>query len=469
MEFDGLTIKGASDKSHNFDKSKVENKANVSENLGGQNVENSEGADSFTVDHVNFDKSKTDGFSSQKILNVNDYNSLDSDVGMYFLDSVRNIKASYNDNLVYGLYNNANDDFGRRLNDFFIDHSGVGLKEKSYFFHMLAVMVDAGIPVLAAVKSLAGRSRNKRFQRVLNTVAYVSEKGSSFSDSMSRFGDVFDESEIGIVKSGEATGRLHKMLFKLSSQLDARHELYMKLWGAAIYPIAVFTVLILVAVGMLIWVFPTLLGILQEGGMGGNLPLPTKILIAIQNAVVNYWWLIIASLVAAFSVFKVYITSDYGSVRWDYIKLKIPVIGTLLKKVYVLRFVSLLGILIDAGVPVIKALKITANSIPNRLYRLKVKEVMMHVKIGKKISESLRDTEFLFPADVVQMLSVGESSANLAKVSEKISDQYQREINNSVKKLMAVFEPVMIVFVGLSVALLAMAIMSPIFNLTTAI
>ncbi len=127
----------------------------------------------------------------------------------------------------------------------------------------------------------------------------------------------------------------------------------------------------------------------------------------------------------------------------------------------------MLGILIDAGLPVIKTLRITGNSLTNRIYKLKAQEVINRVRVGDKISASLRDSEVIFPPEVVEMLAVGEESANIAKVSGKIADQYQREIDNTLKKLTSVFEPVMILFVGLFVALLAMAIMAPIFNLSS--
>lgn len=386
--------------------------------------------------------------------------------GESFLEKINKYKISQEEKVVYGVYDNRGKGIFVRLNDFLIDRSKVSLKDKSYFFHMLAVMVDAGIPVVGAVKSLASRAENKRFRRVLNTIAYNLEHGSNLADSMSRFEDVFDEAEVGIVKSGEATGQLHLMLFKLSDQLDKKHDLSMKLFGAAFYPIMVFGVLLLVAVGMLVWVFPTLLGLLQESGIsGGDLPLATRILIALQTGVVDYWWVIALVIFGGYGLFTVYARSGYGAMKWDYTKLKIPVVGELLRRVYVLRFVGNLGLLIESGLPVIRSLKITGESLKNRLYKVKTQEIINHVKIGGKISASMRNSEFLFPAEIVEMLAVGEASASLGKVSEKVAIQYQKEIDNSLKKMSSVFEPVMILVVGLFVALLAMAIMAPIFNL----
>lgn len=394
----------------------------------------------------------------------------DTSVGGDLLEKVKKFNEIQGEKVIYGVYDNSGKGLLTKMNDFLIDHSKVTLRDKSYFFHMLAVMVDAGIPVVQAVKSLASRSKNLKFSRVLETVTYNCEHGSNLSDAMSRFEDIFDESELGIVRSGEATGRLGDMLFKLSKQLDKKHELNMKLWGAAVYPIAVFSVLILVAVGMLVWIFPTLLSLLtSSGATEASLPLATRVLITLQSGLVNYWWLILLVLFGGYAVSSVYVHSDYGAVRFDYFKIKVPIVGRLVRKVYVLRFISLLGILIEAGLPVIAALKITGNSLANRVYKLKVQEIINIVKTGGKISESLRDSEYLFPAEVAQMVSVGETSASLGKISEKIADQYDREIDNTLKQVMSVFEPVMILVVGLFVALLALAIMAPIFNLGSVI
>lgn len=391
-------------------------------------------------------------------------------IGSELLAKIKKVKPNAQEQVVYGVYNNADKGVFTKINDFLIDHAKVDLKDKSYFFHMLAVMVDSGIPVVGAVKSLASRSKNLRFRRVLNTIAYNCEHGSTLSDAMSRFEDVFDESELGIVKSGEATGKLHNMLFKLSDQLDKRHDLYLKLWGAAVYPIAVFVVLILVAGGMLIWIFPTLLSLLQEGGVeAANLPFATKLLVNLEHAVTGFWWLILLVLFLAYGLFEMYVRSDSGAVRWDYTKLGMPIIGGLLRKVYVLRFIALIGILVDSGLSIIDSLRITGNAISNKVYRLKVQEVIDSVKDGGKISDSLRDSEYLFPAEIIEMIAVGEASASVAKVCEKVGDQYQREIDNSLKKLTSIFEPAMILVVGLFVALLALAIMAPIFNLSTTI
>jgi type IV pilus assembly protein PilC len=372
--------------------------------------------------------------------------------------------------VIYGVYDNKGASIMVRLNDFFVDHSKVKIKEKSYFFHMLAVMVDAGIPVVHALKALSSRTKNERFSRVLNTVAYNSERGSTLSDSMSRYTDVFDEVEIGVIKSGEAVGQLGPMLFKLSDQVGRAHELRMKLWSASFYPLAVLGTLIVVAAAMLIWVFPTLLNLLNDGGIAfKDLPLATKLIIYLHKGLIEYWWVATAVILVFYGLFKFYTGTNSGATNWDYFKLRFPVVGLLLRRVYVLQFVTLIGVLIEAGLPVIQALEITSNAIPNRVFRLKIRDIIETVRKGGKISDSAADSEFLFPPEVIEMIRVGEKTAALGQVSEKVSKQYSTEIDHNLRRLTSVFEPVMILIVGLFVAILALAVMAPIFNLSSSI
>lgn len=371
-------------------------------------------------------------------------------------------------NVVYGIYDNRGAGMFARLDDFLIDHQKIPLQEKAYFFHLLAVMIDAGIPLMNAMNILAAKTDNLRFARILNTISYNLKQGNKLSDAMSRFPDVFGDMELGVVRSGEAAGNLDKMLFKLSAELDKTNELQIKLITAAIYPIAVLVVLILAASAMMLFVIPSLTEMLIEGGLKEeNFPLMTKILIFISSMMSNYWWVILAVLLIGYFMFNIYINSEEGKYKWDIFKLNLPVIGELLRKVYVLRFVSTLGILIESGLPVIKALEIVAQSLSSELYSLKTWEVIARVKNGEKISTSLMDSSFLFPETITQMLSVGEQTASMGKISQKVAEHYDREIDHSIKRLTSLFEPIMIVLVGATVAILALAVLSPIFQLSS--
>jgi type IV pilus assembly protein PilC len=377
-------------------------------------------------------------------------------------------KIDPNRTVIYGVYDNTKEGMFTRLNDFLIDHQKISLQEKAYFFHLLAVMIDAGIPVIGAINILATKTDSVRFARILNTINYNLKQGSTLSLAMSRFPDVFGDMELGVVRSGEAAGNLDKMMFKLSAQLDKSNDLQIKLITASIYPMAVLTVLLLAASGMMIFVIPSLVGLLKQGGLKEeDFPIMTKVLLAISSVLLNYWWAIIIGVLVTYFVFKIWRESEAGKYRWDVFKLKFPVIGVLLRKVYVLRFISTLGILVESGLPVIKSLEIIAQSLSSQLYSLKTWEVISRVKNGEKISGALMDTPFLFPETVTQMLAVGEQTASMGKISEKVAEHYDREIDHSLKRLMSLFEPIMIVLVGVTVAMLALAILTPVFKLTT--
>ena len=390
-----------------------------------------------------------------------------SDKVKSLLSGISKRGAKKKETAIYGVYDNRKASIFTKLNDFFIDNTGVSLKEKAYFFHLMAVMIDAGIPMLQTLKVLANKTENLRFQRILNTLSYSTSSGASLSDSMARFPDVFTDAELGVIKAGEAAGNLNKMLFKLSEQTEKSHALQVKLITAATYPIIVLLVLVGVATAMMIWIVPTLINLLEEGGLSQDqFPTATKILIGISGFIGSYWWLILIVVLVIYLLYKVYRGTEVGKFQSDYFKLRIPVVGSLMRKVLVLRFISLLGILVESGLPVLKTLQIIGGSIDSAPYRVKIWEVIKKVQAGEKISTNLEDAPFLFPETVTQMLNIAEGTAAIGSISQKIADHYDREIDNSLKRLTSLFEPLMILFVGMVVALLALAILMPIFDLT---
>lgn len=368
---------------------------------------------------------------------------------------------------IYGVYDNRNASLFTKIDDFFIDHTKVSLKDKAYFFHLMAVMIDAGIPVLQSLKVLSGKTENRRFQRVINTLAYSTSTGNSLSDSMARFPDIFTDAEIGVVRAGEAAGNLNKMLFRLSDQVERSHELQIKLITAATYPIVILLTLISITIGMMVWIVPTLLNLLVEGGLSeAEFPVATRILLTISNFTSSWWWAVILFALILYGVYKVYKSTDVGNFQTDYYKLRIPVVGVLIRKVLVLRFISLLGILLEAGLPVIKSLQIIGASINSAPYEAKTREVIKKVQEGEKISANLRKAPFLFPETVTEMINIGENTASIGTISQKIASHYDREIDHTLRRLTSLFEPIMILVVGIIIALLALAILMPIFNLT---
>lgn len=395
---------------------------------------------------------------------------LNKDDKTKLLDELLKSGSTKKKKIIYGVYDNSKASWFVKLNDFYIDHYPVSLKEKAYFFHLLGVLVDGGVPIEESLGILAGRTKNEHFKRVLDTLGDMVKNGRPISAAMMRFPDIFDEAEVGIIKSGEAIGALDKVLFKLSQQLDRANELKMKIFAASVYPMVVMIVLILVMIGMFAYVLPILMDLLTKTGLQTDeLPFATRTLVFMQNIFAEHLILIVLSIVFAGTLFKVYIASDNGRFWWHYYLLKLPVLGTLIRKVSVLRFVDKFGLLMDSGLAVVKTMHIIATSTKNEIYALHVWRVIGDVEKGTTISNSLAKAPFLFPEDVTAMLAIGEKSGTLAKISGKVSEQYDKEITHSIKRLTSLFEPVVILFVGLFVAIIVLAVMGPIFTLTTSL
>ncbi|MBT6068982.1 type II secretion system F family protein [Candidatus Peregrinibacteria bacterium] len=368
------------------------------------------------------------------------------------------------EDIVYGIYDNSEKPLLRRMSDFFIDHKKVTLKEKSYFFHLLAVMLDAGMSILDALKTLSKRFENERLRRVVNTLSHNVEKGKTLSDAMENFPDIFDDSEIGIVKSGESVGHLDKMLFKLSSQLERAYGMRLKLRSALVYPVTVIIALIISGGVIVLFVLPKLLQFFSESG--NDLPFLTDLLLAVSSFLSGYWVIALVVIVLLGIAFNAYRSSVYGRFKLDYMKLKFPIVGELFRHSEIVRFVSLLGILTESGLPITKSLKILSDSMKNVLYEEKIADTALAVERGQKISESIDDVPLLFPSTVVQMIAIGEKSATLASVCEKITSQYEKELDHSINNLMTILEPLVIMIVGLLVGGMAYAILGPIFQLS---
>ncbi len=372
--------------------------------------------------------------------------------------------------IVYGVYDNTRLSVWRQLNDFFIDHSRVSLKEKSYFFYLLSVMVDSGVPLIQSLRIVARRTESERLRRVLFTVAYDVEKGKAFADCLARFPDVFEDFEIGVIRSGEVSGHLDRMLARLATEVEDAYDLQSQLWSAAFYPITVFGVLLLVGFGVMTFLVPKILNFSQDlTGSGHPLPAATQALITAQHIVSGYWWLMALGVLAVYGTWNFYVKTGTGKLQWDMFVLKLPIIGMLRRKVYVLRIIRLLAILLESGLPILTTLKMVARSVPNEAYRLKLWDAMSQVQQGGKLHAAFQDSPFLFPEEITSMLAIGEQSATISQSAARAATQYEKEIKYMLKKLTTIFEPALIIIAGVFVALMALAVLMPIFDLTSQI
>lgn len=367
--------------------------------------------------------------------------------------------------VVYGVYSSVGQPFSVRMRDFFIDRKKVNIKEKSYFFHLLAVMVDAGIPIMKALKVLSKKTENPRFARIINTLAYDVERGKVMSLSMQKFPDVFKESEVGIVRSGESIGNLALLLFKLAEQTERTHALFLKVRGAMIYPITVLIALMISGAIVVTVVIPQIDNFFTQANF--TLPLLTQIILKGGTFFINFMWLFIVLIVFLVLLGSFYSGTENGRRRMDIWALSFFFIGDTVRKLNVSKFIQLLSLLVEAGVPIHEAIRIAGGSVSNTLYKDFFVVLRAGVERGEKIADNLAKAPFLFPETVVAMVSVGEGSGQLGKISEKLATHYEQEVAHSLENFTTILEPLVIVIVGVAVGILALALLGPIFSLST--
>lgn len=341
--------------------------------------------------------------------------------------------------------------------------NSVSRKKKALAMGQLASLVGAGIPVTQSLGIMAKESSNKILKDTFSDVLQQVEGGSSLADAFSRHTNVFSEIDISLISSGEKSGNLEKVLKRAAIQLDKDAKFISKIKGAMIYPSVILVVAVGVVIVMLIYVLPKLESLYSD--FKGKLPLPTKIMIGISSFLKNLWWLFLLFLAASFVAFRYFIRTPAGRRLWDSFKLKMPAFKNLIIKIYLARFTRTLGTLVGSGVSVLDSLKITSKSIGNVIYEEEILKMADEVRGGGSLSSSLSDSA-LFPSIVFQMMKIGEQTGEMDSMLDSMANYYEDEVDNIVKGLATLLEPVMIVVMGLVVAGIMLAIMMPIYTIS---
>ena len=339
----------------------------------------------------------------------------------------------------------------------------VDSKELAVFTRQFSVMIDAGLPLVQCLEILAGQQENKSFQKVLTGTRGSVEGGSTLSAAMRQYDKVFDPLYVNLVEAGEAGGILDTILQRLSSYIEKNVKLKRAVKSALVYPVAV----VVVAVGviaLLLWkvvpIFATLFV-----GLGVNLPLPTRIVIALSNFVGSIFGLLMfVFLIAAIIGMKVWYGTPAGRMALDGAVLKLPLVGILLRKIAVARFTRTLGTLISSGVPILEGLDITAKTAGNAVIEKALLTVRKGLEAGRNLADPLKETD-VFPGMVTQMIGVGEQTGAMDAMLQKIADFYEEEVDAAVKDLLAALEPMMIVFLGVVVGGIVISMYLPLFSL----
>jgi len=338
----------------------------------------------------------------------------------------------------------------------------VTTKEIVIFTRQFATMIDSGLPLVQCLEILSSQQENKTFKDVLLKVKESVESGSTFADALAKHPKVFDNLFVSLVAAGEVGGILDTILSRLAAYTEKAMKLTKQIKGAMVYPATVMSIAVIVVGVIMVFVIPTFAKMFAD--FGGDLPGPTKLVIALSNFLVKYLVVIIAAVFALIFLFKKYYATNKGRKTVDRLALRAPVVGDLIRKVAVAKFTRTLGTLVSSGVPILDGLDIVARTAGNKIVEEAIMHVRQSISEGKTIAEPLQQSG-VFPPMVVQMIAVGEATGAMDAMLSKIADFYDDEVDSAVGAMTAMLEPMLMVFLGVVVGGLVIAMYLPIFKI----
>jgi type IV pilus assembly protein PilC len=338
----------------------------------------------------------------------------------------------------------------------------VSAKSLAVFTRQFSVMIDAGLPLVQCLDILGSQEEDKNFASVILQTRSDVESGASLADAMRKHPKTFDPLFTNMIAAGEAGGILDTILKRLASYIEKAVKLSSQVKSAMVYPVAV-VVIAGVVVGVILWkVIPTFASLFA--GLGAELPLPTRVVIALSDNLVRFFPFVLVIAGAAAYAFRQYYSTEKGRRVVDATMLKLPVLGSILRKIAVARFCRTMATLISSGVPILDGLEITAKTAGNAIIEDAVMLTRKSIERGETVSAPLKDTK-VFPSMVVQMIGVGEATGALDTMLAKIADFYEDEVDAAVAGLLTLLEPIMIAFLGTIVGGIVIAMYMPIFDL----
>ena len=343
---------------------------------------------------------------------------------------------------------------------------GVDDKSLAVFTRQFSVMIDAGLPLVQCLQILGEQEENKTFQRIILQVREDVESGSSLANALKKHPNAFNDLYVNMVAAGETGGILDTILQRLAIYIEKAYKLKSQVKSAMIYPAAVIGIAVGV-VWVILWkVIPVFASLFIS--LGATLPLPTLIVVSASKFVGRFWWLIGGLVAAGFFALRRYYATENGRMVIDGLLLKMPILGLVLRKIAVARFCRTLGTLLSAGVPVLESLEITAHTSGNAVIEKAILEVRKQVEEGKNMADPLKTTN-AFPPMVVQMISVGEATGAMDTMLAKIAEFYEDEVDTAVAGMMKLIEPILILFLGIVVGGIVIAMYLPMFSLISQI
>jgi type II secretory pathway component PulF len=340
--------------------------------------------------------------------------------------------------------------------------ANVPLKTIATFWRQLVLLIEVGVSLLKALYQIEQRTSHPTLRRVIRQVADDIERGNSFSEALARHPQVFSNLTVQVIQVAERGGVLDESLRLVADELDRHVEIRSKIKRALAYPAVVAAVGGLVVLFVLAFVIPEFAGLFHEQSM--PLPFVTRLIVGTANLLASYWWLCILGVVALWWLASAYTNTPHGRLRWDRLKLRLPLVGTLLTRAGVLRFAQTMGTLLRGGVPILVSLRLVHEHAENRVLAADLERAYTAVDQGSRLEEPLRQST-VFPPMAVDIIAVGEEAGQLDTVLFKLAEAYKEEVDHAASVFSSIIEPLLLLLVGLFVALLVWAIYLPYFSL----
>jgi len=342
----------------------------------------------------------------------------------------------------------------------------IKMRDVVIFTRQFSTMINAGLPLVQALTILAEQSENKTLSEITRKVVFDVESGNTVADAMGKHPTAFSPLYVNMVAAGEAGGILDTILMRLATFMEKNDALVRKVKGAMIYPSVIMSVAAVAVTVLLIFVIPVFENLFSSAGLA--LPLPTRIVMGASRFLKGYWYMVIATVVTVWFLYKRYVSKPDGRLRVDRILLNVPVLGDVLRKSAVSRFTRTLGTLVSSGVSILDGLEITAKTAGNRVVQDAIMESRSSIAGGDTIAQPLKKSG-VFPPMVISMISVGEQTGGLDEMLSKIADFYDDEVDAAVGNLLSLLEPMMIVFLGVVVGGMVVSMYLPIFDMINAV
>ncbi|MFA6048081.1 MAG: type II secretion system F family protein [Parcubacteria group bacterium] len=339
-------------------------------------------------------------------------------------------------------------------------------KEQMIFFRQLAILIEARVPIIVSLTAIGEQSVNRYFSKVIAEVVNDIDDGMSLSDAMTRHKDVFSNLAINIIRAGETSGNLKKSVEYVADNIEKNYNLTSRVRSALIYPGVILFVFFIIGFITISFILPKLTEMIKS--MNVEVPWYTKLVIGIGDFMSSYWWAAAIMIIGFIGGILYYLKTPDGKKEWDYIKLKLPLVGNVFRGIYIARFAENLSVLLVGGIPIIRALTVVSTVINNSLYEDLLLKTAEQVKVGGSMSDTLKKSS-LIPPVVANMVKIGEESGQIDSVLTHVARFYDQETEITTKNLSTLIEPILMVVIGFAVGFMAIAILLPIYNVASQI